>query len=724
MAIVRSNRPHTTGRQLDDLEAIDPAYPVGDGQFSRGCETWRAERAGGRPSIRAAIEACLLVSAFATALLMSAAYGRTIAGIAPIAAALLIAALSLVYGRALGQLLRIPPEASYHSAFELVVGFSVVSLVHLTATAALNLTALVTLPIDLVCGAALLTVTVAQRRSVATQPAERGRASIAFDVCVILVCGALVALWTRETALSIQEAERTGLFRAWQDFFLHASEITYLRDYPAFHQHAQYLAGAPQPLYHRASYAMSALFSLVARMPSLETATTFWMPTGLLLCALAIYAYGCALGGRLAGLAAVTAVFLFPDASTYGFKNSFLGFSWLMQVAPGSGYAIALTFMALIVIAAADWLRDQWRFTAAAALVGASAAFRMHVAVLAGGMVVLLACFTLRPVLTRRRIAMVFAAILAAGGTVVLLESVALAPHFLTGQSHPLLFLQLVHGMADVPTTYAAWTNGRSHAMTFVIGYAMLLVSACGLTIPALVVVWLGNMLGKVGHRVLLFPIALVLAHMVIILIVPTAAYGDLSDFGHRPFVLIYAVAAASAGAAGGRLLAGWSNRTYGGETPGLLVLAGMMIAGSVVPLRMGPRLQQRWGSPFSLIPIQVEAFEAGRFVRRHSTPGEYVLSADNDPLAVFVALTERTAYLSRHGLYQLIGGATGALATERAAAHTALAPVTFEQIQSFGRSRGVRWYVANTPASQLWPAAVTSRCAYCGRGIQVYDLR
>ena len=188
--------------------------------------------------------------------------------------------------------------------------------------------------------------------------------------------------------------------------------------------------------------------------------------------------------------------------------------------------------------------------------------------------------------------------------------------------------------------------------------------------------------------------------------------------------MLIYAVAAASVGAAGGRLLAGWSNQTYGDESPGLVVLAGIMIAGSLVPLKMGPHLQQRWGPHFALIPIRVEDFEAGRFVRRHSTPGEYVLTADNDPLGFFVGLTERTAWLSRRDLYQRIGGATGALAAERAAAHDALAPLTFEQLQSFGRSRGLRWYVANTPASQLWPAAVTSRCAYCGRGIQVYDLR
>ena len=114
-------------------------------------------------SIRAALEACLLAIAFAVALLMAPAYGRTVVGIAPVAAALLIAALSLLYGRALGRLLRLPPAASHRNAFELVAGFGGVSLVHLTATAVLNLTALAALPVDLVCGAALFAGTVVPR---------------------------------------------------------------------------------------------------------------------------------------------------------------------------------------------------------------------------------------------------------------------------------------------------------------------------------------------------------------------------------------------------------------------------------------------------------------------------------------------------------------------------------------------------------------------------------
>ena len=101
----------------------------------------------------------------AAALLMAPAFGRTVGRVAPIAAALLIAALSLLYGRALGPLLRVPLAASHRNAFELVVGFSGVSLVHLTATAVLNVTALTAFPVDLVCGAALFAGTVVRQRS-------------------------------------------------------------------------------------------------------------------------------------------------------------------------------------------------------------------------------------------------------------------------------------------------------------------------------------------------------------------------------------------------------------------------------------------------------------------------------------------------------------------------------------------------------------------------------
>ncbi|HET9830820.1 MAG TPA: hypothetical protein VFP91_03905, partial [Vicinamibacterales bacterium] len=179
-------------------------------------------------------EAVVLAAAFAAALLVSPISGRTVAGVGAIGAALLIAALSVLYGRAVGWLVGVPPAASYRNAFEVVAGFAGVSLIHQATTAVLNLTAMRVLPIDVFIGGALFVAFWRRERSGSVQAGTPWRAAIGIDVCVFLMCGALVALWGRETISSIRNAEATGVFRAWQDYFLHASEITYIRDYPAF----------------------------------------------------------------------------------------------------------------------------------------------------------------------------------------------------------------------------------------------------------------------------------------------------------------------------------------------------------------------------------------------------------------------------------------------------------------------------------------------------------
>ena len=162
---------------------------------------------------------------------------------------------------------------------------------------------------------------------------------------MIVACGALVAFWTRETTLSIPEAESDRPLPRVAGLL-----PSRIRDYLSARLHGIRPARSVSRRGSAAALSSGELRDVGAVLlwwgacPPLETATTFWTPTGLLLCVLATYAYGCALGGGLAGLAAVTAVFLFPDPSTYALKNRFLSFSWLMQVSPGSGYALALTF--------------------------------------------------------------------------------------------------------------------------------------------------------------------------------------------------------------------------------------------------------------------------------------------------------------------------------------------------------------------------------------------
>jgi hypothetical protein len=666
-----------------------------------------------------------IVFAFAAALLVCPAVGRAISSPRAVAAGVCISAVTVLYGRSLTRLLPLQSAAVYFRIFELLVGFCAVSIVHLVSTAALGLSAVPAAALDVAIGLAILAFS-AHRPSVPHTGGVTDPPAIWGDIVLLLLSAVLVSLWGRETVMAVPHAEATGLFQTWQDFPLHAAEITYLRDYPSFHGHSLYLADSAQPLYHRGSFTMSAVFSAFGGVPSLEAATTFWMPTGLLLCVLAVFVFGAALGGRAGGVAAVVVTFLTPDASTYGFHNKFLGFAWLIQMAGGSGYAIVPTLLALVVTVKAPPSRNGRVVATAAALVAAAAAFRVHVAILAAGTVFVMTSPRWYPLLTRRRIVVLLTGLVCVGAVVVWLESITLAPHFLTGRSHPLAFFISVHMQANnIPTPYLAWSEGHSDAVKFAIGYGMMLLAGCGILIPMLAAIWLTGRLRSLGPGVALIPLALVLTHVAVILLVPTPAHGDITDFGHRPFVLVYIVFAALVGTAAGRAISDWSVRTYGSERNGLLVLFAVGLAGCIVPWKMGARLQQSWVSIHSMIPISQDDFRAGRFVRAHSSSRDIVLAEDTDPLAVFVALTERAAFLSRVELFRSLGGTAAAIATERSASLAPLSSVSrFEELVSYGRRYGVGWYIANGSASRHWPVEVRSHCVYCGPSVDVFDLR
>ena len=96
---------------------------------------------------------------FAAALLVSPAAGGAMGGVRGGLAALVIAALSIIYGRAMFRWLHLDPRAGYAALFEAVAGFLGVSLVHLAATSALNVDAIVALAIDVIGAAVLVAAT-------------------------------------------------------------------------------------------------------------------------------------------------------------------------------------------------------------------------------------------------------------------------------------------------------------------------------------------------------------------------------------------------------------------------------------------------------------------------------------------------------------------------------------------------------------------------------------
>ena len=65
-----------------------------------------------------------------------------------------------------------------------------------------------------------------------------------------------------------------------------------------------------------------------------------------------VYVWGTLVVSRTTGILCAFLVLFLPDASTYGFKNGFFSFHWLLLTSPGTGYAlgIVLTTCSLLYI--------------------------------------------------------------------------------------------------------------------------------------------------------------------------------------------------------------------------------------------------------------------------------------------------------------------------------------------------------------------------------------
>ena len=642
-----------------------------------------------------------------------------------------ISSASIVLGRDVFAILRLPSISGFDTAATLVIGFATLSLLHLTVTVVFSLSALQASGID------LLAITVFHFAPPKWQPAGSAQLNpegrivftpLVIDMLALLLISVLVTLWVREAIVSVRMAEVTGQFRAWLDFFLHAAEVTYLRDYSTLGGHSLYLADAAQPLYHRASYAMASVFSLLGGQPSLATATYFWMPVGIILFGFGVYGFACALDGKLAGYASVLAMFMLPDASMYGLRNGFLGFHWLMQISPGSGYAIAIILIALGVYVRRgekNWLAPSLTITS---LLAMAAAFRMHIAILATFMFALLALLSWRPA-QRRHTVMAVVFILAIGIAVVFLfEQIALAPHFLSGKFQAGTFFDTVLSFGPSDWLYKHWTANTGMAWHLAVGYALLLLASLGVIFPLIIAVTI--LLGRSSHgqpTVHMIPVVLLVVYFALIIVMPTPVHGDVTDFGHRPFLLVYAILLT--------MLVSWAvifvrehtllikNKNF--VCISLLAVAMVGVAGI---WQSGINIQQSslsWGASYAIVPVSTDMINSTQYIRNHALSGDHVLSSDEDPLAIVVALTEKPAYLSRKDLFSMIGGSIGEVFTKNSLMHRQLGNISsYAELVEFGRSNKVDWYLLRLNDMPNWPKALLDRHAFQSGDILAFDLR
>lgn len=669
---------------------------------------------------------------FAIALLIPVALGNGAITWMHVFSVLSISVVSVFLGRQLAYRLSVSESASFSATFEIVMGFSVLSLLQLILTLIFKLspTQAFSTAVLLIGGLSLINLKLLPAEK--NDPLEFNIKFLAFDVGVLIFISLLTTLWCRELIVSVPEAKAIGVFHAWPDIFLHANQIASLQNYSVLSNQSPYLAGTEQSLYHVASYAISSFYASMNNELTLSVATYFWVPVGIILMGVSVYGLGCALAGRLTGFLATAAIFLLPDASMYGLKNGFFGFYWLLQASPGSGYA-----MALVLIALAVFIRgvQEGRFGLIlwSVPIGLfSAAFRVQIAAPAAIMFTILAMISWKSAERWHRKAVFYGLLAVAASVIILSESIELAPHFLSGKYKISLFFDAVHMMATTSYggLYSHLTDHLPVLWKWTIGYGLLLIAALGLIFP-IALVWIIKKLSvREEWQISIIPLVLLLSCFMIIVCLPVPADGDFTNFGHRLFVLLYAVFLT--------ILIAWTRVAYAqmatryglSKHVGFAVVFLLILGGVTVPWVYGKNIQQPdlrpdWAHNITITPILSDLFKAASYIQQHSSLQDKVLSSNLDPLALVVTLTERQAFLSREALYRALKGESGRVFALRKTEFERLKNISnYEELRAFGTKNNIQWFLKYPRDMPGWSQNLLNCSVYESGGIRIYDLR
>lgn len=547
----------------------------------------------------------------------------------------------------------------------------------------------------------------------------RGKTEGALDArgaAALLLCAAAALYWCWDLAAVASRLSHDGVMSTWTDQFIHAAHISAFGDPRAAGAGAMELAGAPRPLYHYASYLLPAAFAQPLDMPGLPLATSLWVPLGFLTLCAGVYTLGAALAGPPGGLASLAALSVLPDAASYGLMNRAFGYYWLMLQVPGGAYATAVCLVSFAL-----WLRwtetgSRRLLVASGALVFACLFVRVHIFLLAFPAWLTVVALGSRA-LAGHRLAMLGAA--AAGFALFVVAYYAAVPGATPALPQYLHVIHEVHPTLPLPFGYAELVRDFGATAGLAGGVLLVLPAALGI----FVLLYPASLLLVRRVRPLRLSDALpaiCLAWWVLLMIAaPVAPNGDATEFGHRPFVLVYALFAVWTAAG----LVTWL------AAPGRarLACAFAVLGGIGAWAALFTSPDARWDEYFWVEP---GVPQAGHFIRSRSAAGDVLAvqglkerAVASDVAIQLVALTGVPAYLSRPFIHATRGGVEKALAERRFRELERIAGEPGAQAAlSRLRELGIRWYVVPGAAGPRWDEE-RRQAAFVAGTIAVYRV-
>jgi hypothetical protein len=544
----------------------------------------------------------------------------------------------------------------------------------------------------------------------------------AFDLLCVIASLAAATGWSQDLILPTRPVEGSIVFKPLSDFFVHATVVARSLGVQTLLQVGNYeWAGFPAIFSHYASYSMASCLAKVGNVPAYDAVVGFWAPFGSFLIGLASYALGRAIWSQGAGLAALTATFLIPDAWLLNIAHPIYGYFWLQHVAPAGLYGVAIAGTALILIA--EGAREGRRaWIASGAVLGALVAFfKVQIFVAAFPLLLSFAIVAWPP--RKRWRWLVLGGCVGAGVALLpLVNHFYIGPnvyfHFSGSPWYWKMLADLARG-TRVETWYQVFGAAHPFPSHLVQAMGLLLLNALGIFTVIAPVVWL------VAARRKTWQVSegISMAAVAILLLMTFGLSGDVmsGELIHRPFVWVYWLV--------GSLTAGRLFSMVAGDRPQLPTgaVAVSIIALMLVPVWYGSSLELRkWSGTHSSVRVDLGLVECARYIRSQPPTNAVAQDSRLDSYLILGALSERRSFAARPGVWWGISKAfRDSPYQEQLRKLQSLRQATnVPDLQRSVHETGIRWYVVYPSDSNVWPTEFRDHPVFESNGYRVYDMQ
>ena len=530
--------------------------------------------------------------------------------------------------------------------------------------------------------------------------------------------------WSQDLILPTSPVQDGIVFKPWSDFFFHATIVTRSQGPQTLFQFGNYeWKGFPAIFYHYASYSLASCLAKVGYVPGYAAVVGFWAPFGSFLTGLASYALGRAMWNQGAGLAALIAALLIPDAGLLNVAHPLYNYFWLQHIAPGGLYGVAIAGAALILVV--KGVREGRRIWIVSGVVmGALVAlFKVHVFMVAFPLLLSLAILGWPP--CRRSRWVVLGMCVAAGITLLpLANRFYVGPDVRLDFSGSALYWELLAEMASgtrVESWYEVFRVGHPFPSHLAQAIGLTLLNGLGIFAVLAPLTWLFALRRKTWQT----SDGISVAAVAILLLMTFGLSGDLrtSELIHRPFVWAYwLVASLTAGrlfsllAAGRPPLPAWA-------------VAVSLVALLWVPAWYGSGIEcGKWprASAFSKLRVDRGLVDCASYIRSQPPIDAVAQDSHLDPVLALGALSERRSFAARLEMWKLVSKAfRDSPYQEQLRKLQSLQQATnVPDLQRSVRETGIRWYVIHPGDSNVWPAEFRDRPVFESSGYRVYDMQ